>query len=55
MSLEDLFKEARKKMGTKVERQAAHDKRSAEFDKRCAEEFESMKVTDELLKKRCTL
>jgi hypothetical protein len=55
MSLENLFEAARKKMGTKAERQAAHDKRSAEFDKRCAEDFEKMKVTDELLRKKCTL
>jgi hypothetical protein len=55
MSLEKLIKEAQRLMGTKAERQAAHDKRSADFDKRCAEDFEKMKMTDELLGRRCTL
>jgi hypothetical protein len=55
MSIENLFKEARRRMGTKAERQAAHDKRSADFDKRCAEDFEKMKMTAELLGRRCTL
>lgn len=55
MSLENLIKETQRRMGTKAERQAAHDKRSAEFDKRCAEDFEKMKMTDELLSRKCTL
>lgn len=55
MSLEALCKAARSAMGTKAERMAAHAKRSAEFNKRCAEDFEKMKVTPELLNRRCTL
>lgn len=55
MSLEKLIKGSQRRMGTKAERQAAHDKRSADFDKRSAEDFEKMKMTDELLGRRCTL
>lgn len=55
MTMERLFKETRERMGTKKERQLAHDRRSAEFDKQCAVDFEAQKVTPELLARRCTL
>lgn len=55
MSLEELCKRVRDSMGTKEERMAAHAKRSADFNKRCAEDFEKQRVTPELLAKRCTL
>lgn len=53
--LEELIKAARDSMGTKAERMADHRKRSKEFNRRCAEDFENMKITDELLSRRCTL
>lgn len=55
MSLDDLIKAARDRMGTKQQRAADHAKRSEEFNKRADKELKSMQVTDELLRRRCTL
>jgi hypothetical protein len=56
MTIERLCKAALAKMGpNKKARLAAHHKRSIEFNKRAAEDFESQKLTDELLARRCTL
>lgn len=56
LGLEELFEAARKKQGaTKKERLDAARKRSEDFNKRCEREMEQLKLTPELLQKRCTL
>lgn len=55
MNIEQLVKDALIRQGTKQERLAAHTKRSIEFNRKAQEDFESQRVTPELLNKRCTL
>lgn len=56
MSLENLVKEVRKRMGpTREARLADARERSRIFNERAAEDFERQKMTPELLAKRCTL